>query len=103
MAGFITQLSTGDDTKAAYSDIGSSVFNTGADAIPVVGNIAGAIISVGDAIYDAGKLIAHPSWGNAADLGTSLLGIIPGIGTVKDAKAIATASKQAYRNIKTTK
>ena len=96
LAGWATQLFTGDNTKAAYADISSSTFNIGSDAIPVVGNVAGAIVSIGDALYDASKLIA-------ADLGLSLAGIIPGVGSVKDVKNIVKASKQAYRNVKTTK
>lgn len=103
LAGWVTQLFTGDDSKAAYADIGSSAFNTGADAIPVVGNIAGAIVSIGDALYDTGKLIANPSWGNATDLGMSVAGIIPGVGSVKDVKNIANATRQTYRNVRTTK
>lgn len=103
LAGWVTQLFTGDNTKAAYADIGSSAVNIGADAIPVVGNVAGTIISVGDTLYDAGKLTAGPSWENVTDLGSSLLGIIPGAGSVKDVKNISKASRQAYRNVKTTR
>ena len=53
-------------------------------------------VSIGDSLYDAGKLIADPSWGNASDLGLSLLGIIPGAGIVKDSKNLAKGSKLLY-------
>ena len=99
----MTQLITGDDTKAAYEDISSSAVNTGSDAVPVFGNALGAIMSIGDTLYDTGKFIVNPSWSNAADIGTSFLGIIPGVGSVKDVKNIAKATKQTYRNVRTTK
>lgn len=103
LAGWVTQLVTGDDTKAAYTDIGSSTLNTGADIIPVVGNALGAVISIGDSLYDAGKLITNPTWQNATDLGSSLLGIVPGVGSVRDVKNIAKATKQTVKNVRTTK
>lgn len=121
LAGWVTQLFTGDNNKAAYADISSSTFDAGADAIPVVGNVAGMAVSIGDSLYDAGKLIADPSWENTSDLGLSLLGIIPGAGIVKDSKNLAKGSKllydaakksaknapkklkQTYKNIRTTK
>ena len=53
LAGWATQLFTGDNNKAAYADISSSTFDAGADAIPVVGNIAGMAVSIGDSLYDA--------------------------------------------------
>lgn len=103
LAGWVTQLVTGDDTKAAYTDIGSSTINTGADAIPIVGNALGAVISIGDTLYDTGKFIFNPSWKNATDVGSSLLGIVPGVGSIKDVKNIAKATKQTVENVKTTK
>lgn len=103
LAGWITQLVTGDDSKAAYTDIGSSAINTGADAIPIVGNAIGAVISIGDALYDTGKFIFDPSLENATDVGSSLLGIIPGVGSVKDVKNIAKATEQTVKNVRTTK
>lgn len=96
-AGFIAkQFGASPETQAAW-DIGSATFNISSDSIPVIGNIAGMVVSAGDAIYDIGKFIADPNWGNASDVGTSLLSIIPGL-DIKEAKSLYKAGKQTVKN-----
>lgn len=103
LAGYITKQVTGNQEKAANADIVSSTINTGADTIPVIGNAIGIGLSIGDTLYDTGKFIINPSWKNLSDIGTSIFGIIPGIGTVRDAKNIHKATKQIIQNVKTTR
>lgn len=103
LAGYITQKVTGDDNKAAKADISSSVINTGADTIPIVGNAVGVVLSLADTFYDTGKFILSPSWSNLSDIGTSLAGVIPGIGSIKDAKNVYKATTEIARNVKTTR
>lgn len=96
-AGFLAkQFGASPETQAAW-DLGSATFNIASDSIPVVGNIAGMIVSAGDAIYDIGKFIANPDWGNASDVGTSLLSIIPGL-DIREAKSLYKAGKQTVKN-----
>ena len=99
LAGWVTSLFTDDNKIIAGADIGSSAFNMSSDAIPVVGNIAGSIVSLGDAIYNTGKFIANPSWGQLAETGLSYAGIIPGVGNVNDAKKVAKGLIYTTKNI----
>lgn len=101
--GYVTQQLTGSDEKAASVDISSSIANTGADAIPIIGNAIGIALSIGDTLYDTGKFIVNPSWKNLSDVGTSASGIIPGIGSIRDIKNVYKATKQIGQNVKTTK
>lgn len=103
LMGYVTQQLTGSDEKAASVDISSSIANTGADAIPIIGNAIGIALSIGDTLYDTGKFIVNPSWKNLSDVGTSALGIIPGIGSIRDIKNIYKVTKQIGQNVKTTK
>lgn len=100
--GWVTQVLGGSDDKAANADIAWSITNTGSD-VTGIGAIGGMVMSGLDTLYDTGKFIAHPSWSNAADIGMSAAGILPGIGSVKDVKNIAKATKQVVRNVKTTR
>ena len=99
MSGFITSLFTDNDKIIAGADVGSSTFNMSADAIPVVGNIAGAVISIGDALYNAGKFIADPSWSQLAETGLSYAGIVPGVGNINDAKKVAKGLTHMAKNV----
>lgn len=103
LAGFLVKTFTGDDTKAAYTDIVSAGADLTVDAIPIVGTAAGVVLSAGDSLYDLGKLVYDPSLENAADLGSSLLSLVPGMGSIKDVKASAKAARQIARNVVTTK
>lgn len=98
LAGWVTSLFTDDVSKITAADIASSAFNIGADAIPVVGNIAGAIVSAGDAIYNTGKFIANPSLSQLAETGMSYAGILPGVGNLNDARKIAKGTLRLAKN-----
>ena len=98
LAGWVTSLFTDDASKITSADIASSSFNLGADAIPVVGNLAGAIVSAGDAIYNTGKLIANPSLGQLAETGMSYAGILPGVGNFNDARKVAKGTARLVQN-----
>lgn len=69
------------------------------DAIPIIGNIAGAAISIGDALYNTGKLITDPSYNQLAETALTYAGIIPGVGNVKDAAKVAKGTVQLTKNI----
>lgn len=96
--GYLTQLITGDSTKAAYADIGTTVINTGSDYIaqPEIGIFLSAL----DTGYDLGKLILYPSWDHLSDLGTSAAGIIPGI-NLRGMEQAAKATQEIARNVST--
>ena len=98
LAGWVTSLFTDDARKVISADIASSSLNLGADAIPVIGNVVGAIVSAGDAIYNTGKLIADPSLGQLAETGLSYAGILPGVGNFNDTRKVAKGATRLVQN-----